>query len=539
MTLSALFGCGGGEMFFETGNADTAEAPTVVVEEDDMKGTLVADMREIDPMDRGDMRVRPPVQEDMAAEDMRVDLPEPDMKRPSRALATGVAIRDILAYQTIEVPLVQGAASAVSQTPLVANRDVLVRVLVDLEGAPVEVDANLVIQAGGSEQRFEQSRRIERSSIKAERGSAIEFRVPRDLIAPDAVFRVELLGEGGVDADTSAQSSARWPQDGSSQTLGIRDDMGKLTVVLVPFRYDYDGTGRMPDLSEAQMQRYNDAVRAIYPAADFEILIHPETQAWTSRVDWFDFNARLRDLKAATPGSEEHYYYGLISPAEDFVEYCVGTCTTGQSYTVSNASAKSYRVGTGMGWGGERWTWTMVHELGHMHGRGHARCGVSFFSQDRSYPYSNGESGVWGWDSRTDELHGPDDTTDFMGYCDKLWVSDYTYDGILERMYDVAALDARIVVGPARKWRYLYVGAQTPGRWGHEIWDASPHTGELAVLSVRDPGSRRWSQRAMIPYAPMGHESASTILVPAEYASASELKIELPSGAVLFTAGHP
>lgn len=533
MMLSTLLGCGG-ELVIEPHRAGAVEPPPDVIIEDDMRVGAVADM----PVNHvADMRVWRPVL-DMSSADMRVPRTEPDMKQPARALAANLTIRDILAYQTIEIPLVESSAPALSQTPLIANRVMLVRVLVDLDGAPTDVDARLVLEVSDREHIFETSLRVERPSVKSDRASAIEFRVPHDLVTVGAAFRVELLGAGGVEVGSSVDSGARWPRDGSSQALGVRDDMGKLTVVLVPFRFDYDGTGRMPDLSEAQMQRYTDAVHAIYPAANVELLIHPETQVWDSRVDWFGFNARLRDLKSATPGAEEHYYYGLISPAEDFAEYCVGTCTTGQSYTVSKASAKSYRVGSGMGWGGERWTWTMVHELGHMHGRGHARCGVSYFSRDRNYPYSNGESGVWGWDSRTDELHGPSDTTDFMGYCDTLWASDYTYNGLLERMYDVAALASRSVVGPARKWRYLYVGDDVPGRWGHEVWDTSPHTGELAALSVREHDRSRWSQRALIPYAPMGHDSASTMLVPAEYANAHELKLELPSGAVLFTKGH-
>jgi hypothetical protein len=72
---------------------------------------------------------------------------------------------------------------------------------------------------------------------------------------------------------------------------------------------------------------------------------------------------------------------------------------------------------------------TIAHELGHNWGRAHAPCGGPN-GVDPAYPYPNARIGVYGFDivSRqvVDAL-----TRDVMSYCSPDWVSDYTYEGVL------------------------------------------------------------------------------------------------------------
>ena len=79
----------------------------------------------------------------------------------------------------------------------------------------------------------------------------------------------------------------------------------------------------------------------------------------------------------------------------------------------------------------------MAHEIGHNIGLKHAPgCGAK--NIDNDYPdrtdwpaYPLGSIGVWGLDSYTpNTLYSPQDTYDFMSYCDPVWVSQYNYGNL-------------------------------------------------------------------------------------------------------------
>ncbi|RYE89404.1 MAG: hypothetical protein EOO75_11860, partial [Myxococcales bacterium] len=134
------------------------------------------------------------------------------------------------------------------------------------------------------------------------------------------------------------------------------------------------------------------------------------------------------------------YYYALISPDTSLGAYCGSSCVTGQSFVVDDVDDGDIRVGSGMGFGTESSAWTLVHELGHIHGRSHAPCSTSSYDDD--YPYSDGGTGVWGYDRRTQDLLDPDDHADVMGYCDPTWISDYTYRAFFDRVQALGKLSA-------------------------------------------------------------------------------------------------
>ena len=75
---------------------------------------------------------------------------------------------------------------------------------------------------------------------------------------------------------------------------------------------------------------------------------------------------------------------------------------------------------------------TSLHEVGHTHGRRHAPCDAG--NVDPEFPYADGAIGVWGYDLVSRVLHSPTSVTDFMGYCDPSWMSDYSFIGVFERM---------------------------------------------------------------------------------------------------------
>jgi hypothetical protein len=114
----------------------------------------------------------------------------------------------------------------------------------------------------------------------------------------------------------------------------------------------------------------------------------------------------------------------------------------------------------------------MCHEVGHAHGRLHAPCNVQ--DPDPRFPYPDAAIGVWGYDHRMDQFLKPA-SKDMMSYCPEprwqAWISDYTYQAILNRAAQVNGQpEIPAPVGPAAtpaSWRLL-VSDSVGVHWGEE-----------------------------------------------------------------------
>ena len=105
---------------------------------------------------------------------------------------------------------------------------------------------------------------------------------------------------------------------------------------------------------------------------------------------------------------------------------------------------------------------TLVHEVGHAHGRYHAPCGGAS-GTDPAFPYPGAKIGTWGYDLIEKDLLDPNVYTDIMGYCNRIWVSDYTYDALWERI-DQLSTQARVI--PRTVTRLLTDGADDTQVYG-------------------------------------------------------------------------
>lgn len=471
----------------------------------------VSDIGE-DPMDGGDSQppdADEPDSEEPDAEHQDDAGSDPvDVGEDPDPAPISVQIDTVEIFQTVAKTPWQDGAANFDPTPIIAGRDTLVRVSVDVPAgwSASSVRAELiVVGAGGSQTLHDVVKMVSADSQPGDRGSAFEFELPGEEVEEGGALRLRLIEEGA-----GGELLARWPADGTIWSTGATEESGELHLVLVPMRFDTDGSGRLPDTSPAQLALIESSLRALYPMHSLRLEVR-EPYSWSGSVRWGNFTQALRDLKMSD-GQDEAYYYGLIQPAATFEAYCGSSCTTGQSYTVSSATANTYRVGAGLGYSGARWVGTLIHELGHMHGRGHAPCGVSWWSDDNRYPHAGGDVGVWGWDRRSDALIAPDDAADFMGYCDPWWISDYTYRGLFERMSAVQQA--------ATNQRALPPGVYTPLSWsrsdeaavGAPRYEANPTTGEAAEVRFFNEAGQVL-QRGLAPLVRFSHEDRFEVLL--------------------------
>lgn len=445
-------------------------------------------------------------------------------------LVAGLTVVDVAVFQAVKIAVVHGETQVSSRNaPIVAGRRAVLRAYVktDTTWRPRPVQGELALDGGGTETlRAACTRTVQGPSSDDDPASVFEFDIPPERVTATLRFSVRVTEAAAPVVAEGTAHPARYPQDGTLSPLGVEASAPTETIVLVPMRYDTDGSKRLPDTSTAQLERYRALLTSIYPLAQATLEVHAPV-AWNKpllRGGDVDFDALNDDtfaLKEAESAAHAAYYYALISPAKDLDAYCSGTCTTGQSYLVDDAPSESFRVGAGVGFTGEESAETFVHELGHMHGRQHAPCDVS--DPDPKYPYSGGSIGVLGYDPRTSEFLLPSKATDFMGYCDGRWTSDYTFDAIFQRLLAVQALPTKLLAAPAPH-RLLRVSSDGALKLGERVeLRALPGGHDVPVRFV----GRRGAASSRGFFVSRAHGGGGVVLVPEPPSWASAVEVAL------------
>lgn len=426
---------------------------------------------------------------DPSGEGPGADPTNPDA--PRAPLASGISVRDVALFQGTKVQLVKDGALAKTTTAVVAGRPALVRVYVKPDDATArEVTAELRIEAGDKKHPLlRETKTIAKASTDEDTKSTFNFEVPAAYLTTDATFSVALTAADGTPVDES-ENAARFPADGLQQSMTVKA-VGKLKVVVVPVKYDVDGSGRMPDVSEAQMKLYKDTMMARYPVTDVEITVHAPL-SWTRAIapngsGFSQVLSSITNLRGQEGAAKDVYYYGIFSPAASFNSYCQGGCVTGLSTVVESVQVASMRASVGVGFSGPDAANTMAHEVGHAHGREHAPCGGARGS-DPEFPYSNGSIGTWGYDIVTKKLYNPTKSFDMMGYCENEWVSDYTFRALFERVSGVNKL----------------AGTSTSGGGGQR--EATP-VGSARLAVVDADGAMTWTTEPFVSDALAGGDA--------------------------------
>ncbi len=437
----------------------------------------------------------------------------PDVPQPH---ACNMRISDVSVYQGVRVPLIhEGEPVSTRNVPLIEGRRAYFRAYLAYDGAPAggQAVARLKIQSAGGMAEYEARGLVSDPSAEAFVNSTLNFDVPGEAIHADSKVTVSLfLGSDCGGART-------YPNDGPLALQPI--DTGVLKVVLVPIQYDADGSGRLPNLAADQIEKYRQALMAVYPTRQVDITVREPVSSrisLTSDSGWPQTLDGLRDTRSRDAAPRDVYYYGLVEPATSFGTYCKGACVAGLSYLVDGLTGtKAVGMGVGFATGtvaGE----TLVHELGHEHGRAHSPCGGGA-GIDQNFPDKAGGIVEWGLDLRADPplIQDPAKRKDMMGYCNPTWISDYTYNAIADRRSAVSAnaLVARELRTPEPlvSRRTLLVDAAGRTTWGHAVVDGERPDGRPQPARVLD-ASGVVIEEITVYRTDFGHGGGASLDVP-------------------------
>ena len=310
---------------------------------------------------------------------------------------------------------------------------------------------------------------------------------------------------------------ARFPEAGLSPVGALLT--GPVKVLLVPVRYDADGSGRLPDTSPEQLEQMKDRLYSMYPTS--EVILTVREAVGTDRTDLGDMLDQMRQLREDDNPPSDLAYYGMVRQAETFRDYCNGSCTTGIAGFGSQNGVSTAGMGIGFE---EAATGTFVHELGHIYRRPHAPCGGAS-GADEEYPYAEATLGSWGYDLLTRELFDPNQHVDFMSYCSPEWISDYNYQLLLEQIIVVnerAQTQMRRVPGTRKTFRTLLVDAKGNTRWGLDLRPYFEPPGDPIQVEVLD--AKGALVKRVTAYQELVGEGERAIFVPEAMAGWDSVK---------------
>jgi hypothetical protein len=238
--------------------------------------------------------------------------------------------------------------------------------------------------------------------------------IPGSLIQPGLSVLADV--DPGNTVAEGDETDNQFPASGTPLPLDVRTTP-TFHVMFVPVRQSVNG--RVGNVTSANMDSLLAAAMKVHPLAAFDDSLHPVFTTTAPAVDASDataWNTILSQLDAARTGEgSTRNWYGVVNPA-----YSSGIAGIG------------YVGGkTAVGWDKSGADWVAAHEWGHNWGRLHSPCGSGITSTDPNYPYAGGTIGVYGLDLTTLTLKPPS-SSDLMGYCTNEWISDYTYQHVLD-----------------------------------------------------------------------------------------------------------
>ncbi len=444
-----------------------------------------------------------------------------------------LALRSISLSQTHELPLMAEGHSVPQRArpaPLIAGKRSLFRVFVELEPgwSPRPLLGVLDLRNGSQTSSIVSERSLSESSRQDDVASTFAFDVPPSELTSSTTYRVRVL-------DQDKTELARFPDEG----FGALDaePAEPFELVMVPLV----SAGHAPTLAAPEIAALRARLLAIYPLSDVTISIADSVKLpYVVDGDGNGWDEALDDLYAyrdAASPADNVFFYGMLAPSTSFTSYCKSSCVLGYSVIAEAddvASRGSIGVTIFADGSGASDAWdTLAHELGHALGRDHANCGLELGEPadpddyDADYPYLNaGMGSVYGFDFATMRLVKPKTYRDVMSYCVPVWISDYTYRAIDERLDYIASSRFRALsLTPPAMERVARIRRDGQTRWLTERERRG--SGATRAVALLDAAGVEVGQ-VMVRFSPIDHAAGGYVsLSAASLAVAGAVSLDL------------
>lgn len=368
------------------------------------------------------------------------DEPFVPVDHSTHPLAQGVVLDKISWYQGVEKVLHLGLGvfgGGSRPPPLIEGREARLRVAISPAQDAIPEPVAVVLSYEDPEFSTTISEIVTPGDWSEEDlQSTVQFAIPPERVTPQMRLSVS-VHETSPGPLIVPPEPAAWSSDDVGLDVQASDTV---TIHVVPIQYTADGSSRVPDVSPVALSAMRDRFFATYPATDVIVELGeplPWSRPITAFGGWEPLLSEISRMRTEAPVPENTYFYALLNPADTLGAFCDRGCILGLSLLSPSAADTWARASMGLGFS-EVALDTMLHEVGHAHGREHAPCGGAA-GVDSQYPYLGATLGAWGYDLIDDSLIAPTSTYDIMGYCEPIWTSDYTFGALLQRIQDLSA----------------------------------------------------------------------------------------------------
>lgn len=337
----------------------------------------------------------------------------------------------------------QAVQRANNSVPLVTNKAMIVRVYAVSPEEPVNnVVVSLTAHRFGSQigQMNSAPTTIPQSTSRANPNSSVNFNVPIDWLSSNVTLTAK------VDANNSYPREPNEDNNTFVREISFTS-VPDLQIKIVPINYTHQGPTRPGSYPAQRVDYISGWIERVYPIADTDITYHSTNYNFQGNLQeessWLQLACagnvcepvggllwEMTLLKYAELGHLESpiVYYAFV-PTENPFGRWFNSGIAGIGW-ISGPDCLYCRESVGLNLGLNDQTGSLGgHEIGHNLGRYHAPCGGAG-GPDPNFPHAGGSIGEYGIDVPLLTYYTPADATDFMGYCDPSWISDYTYIGL-------------------------------------------------------------------------------------------------------------